>query len=40
MLLLLYYKIENDKKTKEYLTRVNKCNSNFVKLFLWYYKRK
>ena len=32
-LFALYYKIGNDKKAKEYLNRVNKCNSNFVKLF-------
>ncbi len=32
-LFALYYKIGNDKKAKEYLIRVNKCNSNFVKLF-------
>lgn len=30
-LFALYYKIGNDKKAKEYLNRVNKCNSNFVK---------
>lgn len=28
----LYYKLGNNKKAKEYLNRVNKCNSNFVKL--------
>ena len=32
-LFALYYKMGNDKKAKEYLNRVNKCNSNFVKLF-------
>lgn len=32
-LFALYYKIGNDKKAKEYLNRVNKCNSNFVKNF-------
>lgn len=32
-LFALYYKIGNDNKAKEYLNRVNKCNSNFVKLF-------
>lgn len=32
-LFALYYKIGNDRKAKEYLNRVNKCNSNFVKLF-------
>lgn len=32
-LFALYYKIGNDKKAKEYLKRVNKCNSNFVKFF-------
>ena len=32
-LFALYYKIGNDKKAKEYLNRINKCNSNFVKLF-------
>ena len=32
-LFALYYKIGNDKKAKEYLNRVNKCNSNFVKIF-------
>lgn len=32
-LFALYYKIENDKKALEYLNRVNKCNSNFVKFF-------
>lgn len=32
-LFALYYKIGNDKKAKEYLNRVNKCNSNFVKFF-------
>lgn len=32
-LFALYYKSGNDKKAKEYLNRVNKCNPNFVKLF-------
>lgn len=32
-LFALYYKIGNDKKALEYLNRVNKCNSNFVKFF-------
>lgn len=32
-LFALYYKIGNDKKAKEYLNRVNECNSNFVKFF-------
>lgn len=32
-LFALYYKIGNDKKAKEYLNRVDKCNSNFVKYF-------
>lgn len=32
-LFALYYKIGNDKKAKEYLNRVDKCNSNFVKFF-------
>lgn len=32
-LFALYYKIGNEKKAKEYLNRVSKCNSNFVKLF-------
>lgn len=32
-LFALYYKIGNDKKAKEYLKRVDKCNSNFVKFF-------
>ena len=32
-LFALYYKIGNDKKAKEYLNRIDKCNSNFVKYF-------
>lgn len=32
-LFALYYKIGNDKKAKEYLNRLNKCNSNFVKFY-------
>lgn len=32
-LFALYYKIGNDKKAKEYLNRINKCNANFVKFF-------
>ena len=32
-LFALYYKLGNDKKAKEYLNRVDKCNSNFVKFF-------
>ncbi len=32
-LFALYYKIGNDKQAKEYLNRVDKCNSNFVKFF-------
>ncbi len=32
-LFALYYKIGNDKKALEYLNRVNKCNSNFIKFF-------
>lgn len=32
-LFALYYKLGNDKKAKEYIKRVDKCNSNFVKLF-------
>ena len=32
-LFALYYKLGNDKKAKEYLNRVDKCNPNFVKFF-------
>lgn len=32
-LFALYYKLGNDKMAKEYLNRVDKCNSNFVKFF-------
>ena len=32
-LFAIYYKNGNDKKAKEYLKRIDKCNSNFVKLF-------
>ncbi len=32
-LFALYYKIGNDKKAKEYLNRIDKCNANFVKYF-------
>ncbi len=32
-LFALYYKIGNDKKAKDYLNRIDKCNSNFVKYF-------
>ena len=32
-LFALYYKIGNDKKAKEYLNKIDNCNSNFVKLF-------
>ena len=32
-LFAIYYKIGNDKKAKDYLNRIDKCNSNFVKLF-------
>lgn len=32
-LFALYYKSGNDKKAKEYLKRIDKCNSNFVKYF-------
>ena len=32
-LFAIYYKIGNDKKALEYLNRIDKCNSNFVKLF-------
>ena len=32
-LFALYYKLGNDMKAKEYLNRVDKCNSNFVKFF-------
>lgn len=32
-LFALYYKSGNDKKAREYLKRVDKCNSNFVKYF-------
>ena len=32
-LFALYYKLGNDKKAREYLNRINKCNSNFVKFF-------
>ena len=32
-LFAMYYKAGNDKKAKEYLNRIDKCNSNFVKYF-------
>ena len=32
-LFAIYYKSGNDKKTKDYLNRIDKCNSNFVKFF-------
>ena len=32
-LFVLYYKLGNDKKAKEYLDRINKANSHFIKLF-------
>ncbi len=32
-LFAIYYKIGNDKKAKDYLNRIDKCNSNFVKFF-------
>ena len=32
-LFAIYYKLGNDKKAKEYLDRIDKCNSNFIKLF-------
>lgn len=32
-LFAIYYKNGNDKKALEYLNRIDKCNSNFVKLF-------
>lgn len=32
-LFILYYKLDNDKKAKEYLERINKANPNFLKLF-------
>ena len=32
-LFALYYKSGNDRKAKEYLKRIDKCNSNFVKYF-------
>ncbi len=32
-LFAIYYKIGNDKKAKDYLNRIDKCNSNFVKYF-------
>ena len=32
-LFAIYYKTENDKKAKDYLNRIDKCNSNFVKFF-------
>lgn len=32
-LFAIYYKNDNDNKAKEYLKRVDKCNSNFVKYF-------
>lgn len=32
-LFALYYKLGNDKKTKEYLDKINKSNPNFVKFF-------
>ena len=32
-LFALYYKLGNNKKAKEYLNRIDNCNSNFVKFF-------
>lgn len=32
-LFAVYYKKGNDKKAKDYLNRIDKCNSNFVKYF-------
>jgi rubrerythrin len=32
-LFILYYKQGNDKKTKEYLDRINKANPHFIKFF-------
>ncbi len=32
-LFALYYKLDNDKLTKEYLDKINKHNSNFIKYF-------
>ena len=32
-LFVLYYKLENDKKAKEYLNRINKANQHFIKFF-------
>ena len=32
-LFILYYKLGNDKKAKEYLDRINKANPNFIKFF-------
>lgn len=32
-LFAIYYKTGNDKKAKDYLNRIDKCNSNFVKYF-------
>ncbi len=32
-LFAIYYKSGNDKKTKDYLNRIDKCNSTFVKFF-------
>ena len=32
-LFAIYYKSGNDKKAKDYLNRIDKCNSNFVKYF-------
>lgn len=32
-LFILYYKQGNDKKTKEYLDRINKSNPHFIKFF-------
>ena len=29
----LYYKLGDDKKTKEYLNKINKANHHFLKLF-------
>ena len=38
-LFALYYKLGNDKKAKEYLKRVDKCNSNLIKFFKGTLKR-
>ena len=32
-LFILYYKLGNDKKAKEYLSRINKANPHFIKFF-------